>query len=153
MSRVSAVLAGVGLLAFALPAAAACPPKKGAEAAVVRAVGDMYAALRADDAAAFRAATTPNFRAFDVGQDMSGDALVRLVVSAHAAGKRYEWSVNEPTVRLACDLAFVSYINRGWVDDATGRTTLLWLESASVEYRDGRWRVAFLHSTRAKAQP
>jgi hypothetical protein len=35
------------------------------------------------------------------------------------------------------------------VEDANGRVSLTWLESAALEYSGASWRVLFLHSTRA----
>jgi hypothetical protein len=110
---------------------------------------DMFAALRADDLKRFQEIAAPNFYAYDGGARFTGPALVDLVKSAHASGKQYEWSVTEAEVHVACNLAWITYVNQGSVEDASGRQAVTWLESAVLEYANARWRIRFIHSTRA----
>jgi hypothetical protein len=84
--------------------------------------------------------------AYDGGAEFSGDALMKLVVQLHAAGTKFQWSVMEPKVHVTCDIAWITYVNRGSVEDAT-RTELTWLESAVLNYDGTRWRIRFFHST------
>jgi hypothetical protein len=72
-----------------VPATDVCAPRANAEADVVKQVVEMYAALRVDDLARFRAAVAPGFYAFDGGERYDGDALATLISTAHAAGKRF----------------------------------------------------------------
>lgn len=145
-------LLAAGLLvagtAHAATAPRACAPVAAARHDVVATLQALYAAARADDLAAFHAVTTPDFYAFDVGMTFAGDALMTLVAQAHAAGKRYEWHVEDPTVHVSCDTAWVTYVNRGWVQDASGRQDVTWLESATLAFDGGHWRIQFLHATR-----
>jgi ketosteroid isomerase-like protein len=108
----------------------------------------MFAAAAADDLARFRAVTTPDFYAFDGGGRFIGDALMDLIKSAHAAGKVYVWTVNEPEVRIQGDVAWITYVNRGSIKDASGTKDLSWLESAVLRKENGTWRIQFFHSTR-----
>jgi len=109
----------------------------------------MYIALAADDATAFHAVTAPGFYAFDNGTRFSSDALLALVKSAHAAGKVYAWTVTEPEVVVEGNVAWITYVNRGSLQDASGSKDLQWLESAVLRREAGRWRIVFFHSTRA----
>jgi hypothetical protein len=57
--------------------------------------------------------------------------------------------ITDAEVHVACNLAWITYVNQGSVEDASGRQAVTWLESAILEYSDARWRIRFLHSTRA----
>jgi hypothetical protein len=109
----------------------------------------MYAAAMKPDREAVLREFAPDFYAFDGGRRLSGTELADLATAAHAAGKTYAWSVEAPEVHLACDTAWVAYVNRGSVTDATGTHPLTWLESAVLVWRDGAWKLSFFHSTRA----
>ena len=117
--------------------------------AVAEAMREMYAALSIDDAEKLNSVFTSDFRAFDGGRRYDGPALLKLVVDAHKAGKRFVWTVNEPDVRIEGDMAFISYVNTGSVGDATSVTPVTWYESAMLRLDGGRWRIAFFHSSRA----
>lgn len=151
--RLLAISGAVAVAAGTTAAAAErCAPLVNAPAAVTQAVRDFFAALTKDDAKAYAAITTSDFFAYDGGVDMPGDTLLKIVVDGHAKGSTYVWTVNEARVEAVCDLATIAYINRGSVKDAAGDHPVVWLESAVLRYDEGRWRVAFLHSTRAKAK-
>ena len=141
----AALLFTSGLAAAATPAKT-CPP------ADAKAVADtlraMYAAAVRDDAAGMEAVFAPDFYAFDGGARFDGPGMAALVKGAHAAGRTYVWTVDEPDVHIACDHARIAYVNRGSVADASGTTPVTWLESADLVFAGGRWRIAFFHSTR-----
>ena len=132
---------------------AAAPDQSGPVAAdqiqVTEAVRSMFAALTADDLAKFRAVTTPDFYAFDVGKRFTGDVLMDLIKAAHAEGKVYVWTVNEPEVHISGDIAWITYVNHGSIKDASGTKNVTWLESAVLQKGKGIWRIHFFHSTRA----
>jgi hypothetical protein len=115
---------------------------------VLQAVTDLFAALQAQDLAGFSARVTPTFYAYDVGKRLTAMQLFDAVKAAHAAGKRYTWAVTEAQATALCDWAWITYVNEGSLEDASGRQELQWLESAILRYEDGQWRVQFLHSTR-----
>jgi hypothetical protein len=126
-----------------------CTPAASASKDVVGAMESLYGSLRRDDLTGFRDITTSDFHAYDGGAEFEGDALAKLVMKMHASGKLYEWSIVDPRVHVTCDSAWIRYVNKGWVQDATGRQDMTWLESAVLQFQDGRWRVRFFHSTRA----
>jgi ketosteroid isomerase-like protein len=135
------------------PIGAAAADKSGPSAPdqiqVTETVRSMFAAAAADDLAKFRAVTTPDFYAFDAGGRFTGDALMDLIKTAHAAGKVYVWTVNEPEVHIYGDIAWIAYVNRGSIKDASGTKDVTWLESAVLQKEKGMWRIHFFHSTRA----
>jgi ketosteroid isomerase-like protein len=118
------------------------------EQAVVETIRAMYAAAAVDDDAALARIFTADFYAFDLGKRFQGMALAELIKTAHAAGKRFVWTVTEPDVHVVGDLAWLSFVNSGSVGDAAGTAPVTWLESAVLRFEEGRWRVQFFHSTR-----
>lgn len=152
------LMLGSLLIASALGANAAerkpvCAPVATAQDDVAAVVRTLFVAARADDLQGFRAVTTADFYAYDNGAEFAGDALMKLIQQLHAAGKKFEWSVTEPRVHVACNLAWITYVNRGAVGDASGRQEITWLESAVLDYADARWRIHFLHSSRVPSAP
>ena len=127
--------------------AKACAPEH--DEAVVDAINQFFEAAGHDDEGLFKEVLAPNFQAFDNGKRFDGMELPQLIKAAHAAGKKYLWSVNDPEVHIACDWAWITYVNRGSVGDASGTQPMTWLESAILHYQGQRWRLQFLHSTRA----
>ena len=134
-------------------AASKCAPAGTAQKDIVAVMQDMFAALRAHDLQRFQQITTPDFYVYDAGMRFDGPALVELIDKAQASGKHYEWSVTNPEVHVACNLAWITYVNQGAVEDSSGRQAVTWLESGILEYADERWRIRFAHSTRAPKAP
>jgi len=126
----------------------ALPVYASEETNVVEAVQSMFVALENDDFARFRSVTSPDFYAFDVGKRFSGDELMALIKKAHADGKIYVWKVTDPEVHIDGTTAWITYINRGSIEDKSGKQNLGWLESAVLRKRNGGWRIHFFHSTR-----
>jgi hypothetical protein len=147
--RLRTILCATGLaLAAASGAQAACAPTKTAQAEVTKAVEQMFAAFQTDDLPAFKRAVTPDFHAYDVGSRFTAETLVDVIKAQHALGKHYVWTVTDPQVEQSCNLAVVTYINQGSIEANGVKTPQVWLESATLRYAEGRWRVRFLHSTR-----
>ena len=119
---------------------------------VIEAMRLMYVAATNDDMDQFRAVTSPDFYTFDGGKRMTGDELMGFIKDAHAAGKVYVWEVTEPQVYVDGQTAWITYVNRGSLQDATGRKDLTWLESAVLRRDNGTWRIHFFHSTRAASE-
>jgi Domain of unknown function (DUF4440) len=111
----------------------------------------MYVALTQEDTAQLRAVTTDDFYSFDGGAKMTGDELMVIIKRAHAAGKTYVWTVTEPKVRIEGAVAWITYLNRGSVQEAAGKKDVSWLESAVLLKEAGTWRIQFFHSTRVPA--
>jgi ketosteroid isomerase-like protein len=121
------------------------------EMKVVETVKAVFVAAGADDLEKFHAVTTSDFYAYDNGMRFDGDALMQAIQKQHAAGYVYEWNVTQPEVHVAGDLAWIAYINKGSVKNAEGTKQVTWLESMVLEKKNGKWRIHFVHSSRAAA--
>ena len=120
---------------------------------VVDTVRTVFTAARADDLAKFDSVIAPHFYIFDGGARFNGDSIMALIKAQHAAGKRYEWNVTEPDVHISGDTAWIAYVNKGSITDASGTVNQKWLESAFLEKQAGGWKIVFLHSTRVPVAP
>jgi ketosteroid isomerase-like protein len=145
------LLALGGLLASTIGATAADQPGPAPadQDQVTEAVRSFFAAASADDLDKLHAVTVPDFYAFDGGGRFTRDALMDMIKAAHAAGKVYVWTVNEPEVHISGDMAWITYVNHGSIKDASGTKDVTWLESAVLGKEKGLWRIHFFHSTRA----
>ena len=157
MSRTEAFLANLVAIAGVASLAAfpgvspardkTCAPEH--NEAVVDAMSQFFEAASHDDDNLFKEVLAPDFSAFDNGKRFDGMQLPQFIKSAHGAGRIFVWSVQDPQVHIACDWAWIAYTNRGSVGDASGTQPMSWLESAVLHYQGQRWRIQFLHSTRA----
>jgi Domain of unknown function (DUF4440) len=115
---------------------------------VVDTVSTIFAAARADDVAKFDSVIAPGFYIFDGGARFNGDTIMAFIKAQHAAGERYEWNVTEPEVHINGNTAWIAYVNKGSISDASGTVNQNWLESAFLENQAGIWKIVFMHSTR-----
>jgi hypothetical protein len=115
---------------------------------VVDTVSTIFSAARADDVAKFDSVIAPGFYIFDAGARFNGDTIMAFIKAQHAAGKRYEWNVTEPDVHIKGSTAWIAYVNKGSISDASGTVNQNWLESAFLEKQAGSWKIVFMHSTR-----
>jgi Domain of unknown function (DUF4440) len=139
------------LLAFSanpMTARAQQKPLTADQARVVDTVSTIFAAALTDDLAKFDSVIAPGFYIYDVGARFNGDAIMALIKAQHVAGKRYEWKVTEPDVHITGKTAWIAYVNKGSITDASGTVNQNWLESAFLEKQAGTWKVVFMHSTR-----
>jgi Domain of unknown function (DUF4440) len=118
---------------------------------VVDTVSAIFTAARADNVAKFDSVIAPGFYIFDGGARFNGDTIMALIKAQHAAGKRYEWNVTEPDVHINGNTAWIAYVNKGSISDASGTVNQNWLESAFLEKQAGSWKIVFMHSTRVPA--
>ena len=135
--------------------AGACTATPADQSQIVEAMRTMYAAASTDDLDKFHTVAAPDFYAFDGGKRYDGDALIQMVKSFHDQGYAFQWTVPDPHVQATCDLAWITYSNRGSITSpgsaaqskpATQQIT--WLESAVLQKQSGSWRIRFFHSTR-----
>jgi len=123
------------------------------EKQVVDTVSTIFSAARADDVAKFDSVIASAFYIFDGGARFDGDTIMTFTKSQHAAGKRYEWKVTEPDVHISGNTAWIAYVNKGSITDASGTLNQKWLESAFLEKQAGTWKIVFMHSTRVPVAP
>jgi hypothetical protein len=119
---------------------------------VINTVKAIYAAAETDDMAKFRSVTVPGFYIFDDAKRFDGDAIMELVKKLQAAGNRYEWDVTDPDVHVYGNNAWIAYVNRGSITNASGKHEQQWLESAVLQ-EVGIWKILFMQSTRVPATP
>src|SRR5258706_1243881 len=115
---------------------------------IVDTVSTIFAAARTDDVAKFDSVIASDFYIFDGGARFNGDSIMAFIKAQHLAGKRYEWNVTEPDVHITGKTAWVAYVNKGSITDASGTVNQNWLESAFLQKRAGIWKIVFMHSTR-----
>jgi ketosteroid isomerase-like protein len=120
---------------------------------IVEVMSAFFAAAHDDDLAKFHGIVVPGFYAFDNGVRFDGDALMDLLKSMHAAGKRFDWHVTEPDIHINGNTAWIAYINKGSITNASTTTDQQWLESAFLEKQSGEWKIVFMHSTRVPSPP
>src|SRR5260370_12468093 len=116
---------------------------------IVDRVSTIFAAAATDDVAKFDSVIASDFYIFDGGARFNGEAIMTFIKAQHTAGKRYEWNVTDPDVHIGGNTAWVAYVNKGLISDASGTVNQNWLESAFLEKQAGAWRIVFMHSTRA----
>lgn len=149
--RITAWVVLLLLSASAVNAAAQPTSLSPSQTQVVDTVKAIFAAAEADDLAKFHGVTAPTFYIFDNGARFDGDAIMTLIKRQHAAGKTYEWNVTDPDVHINGKNAWVAYVNRGSVGDASGKKDMQWLESAVLQKQGGKWKIVFMQSTRVPA--
>ena len=128
-----------------------CAPASDRLAEVTGVETKLFAALEGEDLKAWERLTDPDFVAFERGQRYSRTAMFAVIQSAHAGGKHFQWSVTDARVVADCTVATLIYVNRGSITDGISRSEISWLETATLRYVAGRWRVVFVESMREKA--
>ena len=124
-------------------------PRADDEVAIVKTLEQMFSAGQHADLDRFHAATTKDFYAYDNGKRFDGDGLMDMIKQYQAKGYQNIWSVREPQVHVNCDIAWVTYVNKGMIKQPDGTmTSMTWLESAVMRWDGTAWKVRFLHSTR-----
>lgn len=114
---------------------------------VVDAIRMMFAAMSNDDMDQYREITAPDFYVFDMGKNMTSEQLFGVVKNAHESGMTFSWRVTEPQVYINGQMAWITYVNRGVIQNGTEKQELTWLESAVLLKTDNAWRILFLHSS------
>ncbi len=132
--------------------AAQCPSSTTAKADVEQTIRDFFDTLRGEGELAFEDVTTPSMYSFDVGQRFEGRALADLIVKALADGVEINWSLGPMDTKVACDVAWSQWVNTGSAGTPPEVDPVSWLESAVLVHRDGRWKIDFFHSQRARAE-
>ena len=143
----------LALTCSANPALASAQPQPvtADQAQIIDTVSTVFAAARAEDIAKFDSVIAPDFYIFANGTRFNGDAIMGAIKAQHAAGKSYDEHVTEPDIHISGDIAWIAYVNRGSITDASGTVDQSWLESAFLERKAGTWRIVFMHSTRVPA--
>lgn len=149
-SQSAVVLLVILLLTFVGPSIAQdkSKPLSVEQLQVVNTVKTIFAAAEAADLDRFHSVIAPGFYIFDNGKRFDGDAIIELIKKLQAAGNHYEWKVTDPDVHVSGNNAWVAYVNRGSIANASGKQDQQWLESAVLEKQSGIWKILFMQSTR-----
>jgi ketosteroid isomerase-like protein len=115
---------------------------------VVQVVRAFFSALESGDDAQFMSFVGSDFYSYEGGIRFSGHEILLFIKAQRAAGRSYQWSVNDADVHVRGNIAWAAYVNRGRITDSSGTTDQSWLESAFLEKQKGAWKIVFLHSTR-----
>lgn len=129
---------------------APCPDPDTAPAEIERTIDTFFDALREKDGIAFKAVTTPLMYSFDVGERFDGTELVDAVTGALSQGIEINWSLGPKDTKLRCDVAWSAWENEGSAGPPGDVKRVRWLESAVLVHQDGRWKIDFFHSQRAR---
>jgi ketosteroid isomerase-like protein len=114
----------------------------------VNKVSTIFTAAGTEDIAKFDPVIAPDSYIFANGTRFNGDAIMGAIKALHAAGKRYDEHVTEPDIHISGNIAWIAYVNKGSITDASGTVNQNWLESAFLEKQAGVWKIVFMHSTR-----
>jgi ketosteroid isomerase-like protein len=120
---------------------------------VVDTVNTIFSAASTEDIAKLDSVTAPDFYIFANGMRFNGDALMAAIKALHAAGKRTDEHVTEPDIHIRGNTAWMAYVNKGSITDASGTVNQNWLESAFLQKQAGAWKIVFMHSTRVPMPP
>ena len=110
---------------------------------VVDTVNTIFSAASTEDIAKLDSVIAPDFYIFANGTRFNGDALMAAIKALHAAGKRTDEHVTEPSIHITGNTAWIAYVNKGSITDASGTVKQTFLEKQA-----GTWKILFMHSTR-----
>jgi ketosteroid isomerase-like protein len=148
--RLALATAAVALTSSANPVVTSAQhkPVTSDQAQIIETVSTIFSAASAEDIAKFDSVIAPDFYIFANGTRFNGDAIMGAIKAQHAAGKRYDEHVTDPDIHISGNIAWIAYVNKGSITDASGTVNQNWLESAFLEKQAGTWRIVFMHSTR-----
>lgn len=94
--------------------------------------------------------TTPDFILLEHGEVWNRDTLLRRIAPNKVRAFKRVNDLKFITTKRKGKTAWIAYDNKAYITVNNQQRTIHWLESATVRYYKGRWRVALLHSTRLK---
>lgn len=151
-AAIAAIAAGLLLPQSAQAQSSSCPDPANARADVEQTIRDFFDALREEGGASYRRLTTERMYSFDVGQRFDDTELVDLIVETLADGVEINWSLGAMDTQVRCDVAWSAWENVGSVGTPPDVRPVRWLESAVLVHEEGRWKVDFFHSQRARPE-
>lgn len=119
---------------------------------MIRTIERAFVAIVGNDYSGVDESFTPDFHAFEDGVHMTRSQLIEVMRKHYVEGTTYRWSVNSPRTEVQGDLGVLVYINRRSIAKTADAepSPMAWLETAVLRRANSLWRLAFLHSTRAK---
>lgn len=110
-------------------------------------VKELFAAMSNHDGKAMQETATEDFQLLEHGEDWT---MQQLVDAVQPKGQPYvrENFFSQIRARQNGDVAWVSYWNKAEISRESGQRIVVWLESAVMVKKDGRWKIQLIHSTR-----
>lgn len=90
---------------------------------------------------------TSDFYIFDERKRFTGGELISLAKQHLADGSKAAWTISDPEVQVDCNTALATFTTLGSFNHAGHDQKVTFLESAVLRKEDGKWRIAFFHST------
>ena len=144
-------LAALGVaLAEAPTPSSDCPDPAQAVAEIERTIHAFFAALRGEGEVPFESLTTARMYSYDVGARFEGRALADTVIAALGEGVEINWNLGPMDTKTACKVAWSAWENTGSAGTPPDVQPVRWLESAVLVHEEGRWKIDFFHSQRAR---
>lgn len=120
---------------------------KSEEEAVKNTLRAWYDAEAVGDTAQFRALVTPDFYIFEDGTRYNANELLALGKSFLDKGIKPSWTFDPPDVEVDGNAALATFTTHGRFEQGDRHRENTYLESAVFRKENGRWRIAFFHST------
>lgn len=130
----------------------ACPDAVPARAEIERTIQAFFDGLRLGDKEPLKQTITETFYAFDVGARFPGTKLGESIRAALDRGVVINWNLGPMDIEVRCDVAWSQWENSGSAGTPPDVAPVRWLESAVLVYEEGRWKIDFFHSQRARPE-
>jgi len=132
---------------------ASCPDPAVARVEVEQTIRDFFVALRGEGEVPFETLTTGSMYSYDVGERFEGRALADVIIEALGEGVEINWTLGPMDTKVRCDVAWSAWENTGSAGTPPDIRPAAWLESAVLVFEEGRWKIDFFHSQRARPAP
>lgn len=130
----------------------ACPDPDKARGEVEQTIRDFFTALRGEGEVSFESLTTKGMYSFDVGERFDGRSLADVIIEALGDGVEINWTLGPMDTKVRCDVAWSAWENTGNAGTPPDVQPVAWLESAVLVHEEGRWKIDFFHSQRARGK-
>ena len=152
MLKQTAIVAALLVAPAAHANPSSCPDHTQARADVEQTIRDFFVALRGEGDVSFEDVTTSSMYSFDVGQRFEGRELADVIIEALGEGVEINWTLGPMDTEVRCNVAWSQWENTGSAGTPPEVRPVRWLESAVLVYEDGRWKIDFFHSQRARGE-
>jgi hypothetical protein len=150
MLKQTAIVAALLMSTAAHANPSSCPEPLQARTDVEQTIRDFFVALRGEGDVAIEDVTTSTMYSFDVGQRFEGRELADVIIEALDDGVEINWTLGPMDTEVRCDVAWSQWENTGSAGTPPDVRPVRWLESAVLVHEEGRWKIDFFHSQRAR---
>ena len=127
-----------------------CPSPEQARVDVEQTIRDFFVALRGEGDVSVYDLTTNSMYSYDVGERFERGALADVIIKALQDGVEINWNLGPMDIKVRGDVAWSAWENVGSAGMPPDIRPAGWLESAVLVHEDGRWKIDFFHSQRAR---